>query len=159
MDGQDFDAIYAIFTDANVLRAFSLESFSKEQMNAWIDRNLGHQRTYGYGLFSVVLKATGELIGDCGLEHSDFRGTPCVELGYDFLSRHWNRGFATEAAQRIRDYSTEELGIKREAICSFIRQTNAASQRVSDKIGMHRILEFEKYGVPYFLYGFGDALP
>lgn len=157
MDALDFDAMYAMFTDPNVLRAFSLGSFSKDQMNAWIERNLEHQRTYGYGLFSVVLKTTGDVIGDCGLENSDFRGTPCVELGYDFLSRHWNQGYATEAAERIRDYSMEDLGIQREALCSFIRKTNAASQRVSNKIGMHRILEYEKYGATYFLYGFGEA--
>jgi RimJ/RimL family protein N-acetyltransferase len=157
MDEGDFDDFYAVFTDPNVLRAFSLNSFTREQMKAWIGRNLDHQRRYGYGLFSVILKSTGKLIGNCGLEHSDFHDKPCVELGYDFLSNHWNHGYATEAALRIRDYAVEELGLKREAICSFIRQTNVASQRVSEKIGMHRILEFEKYGAPYFLYGFGDA--
>ena len=98
MDQSDFDAIYAIFCDPKVLTAFSQDSFSREQMQGWIDRNLDHQRRYGYGLFAVILKTTGELIGNCGLEHSDYRDTPCVELGYDFLSRHWNQGYATEAA-------------------------------------------------------------
>ncbi len=154
----DLADLHRIFTDANVMKAFGLESFSLEQMKEWLNRNLAHQRQYGYGLFSVVLKATGELIGDCGLEHGQFHGLPCVEIGYDFLSTHWNRGYATEAARRVRDYATEELLLGRDQLCSYIRQSNLASQRVSEKIGMHRISEFQRYGAAYYLYGYDDRL-
>jgi RimJ/RimL family protein N-acetyltransferase len=91
MKENDIDDMLRIFTDKKVLKSFDLQSFSREQMQMWVDRNLDHQRRYGYGLFSVILKSNKELIGDCGLEHTDFEGKPCVEIGYDFLSKYWNQ--------------------------------------------------------------------
>ena len=64
----DIDALHLIFTDPNVMAAFDGELLNREQMERWLQRNLHHQDEFGYGLFSVLLKGTGELIGDCGLE-------------------------------------------------------------------------------------------
>lgn len=154
MNENDIDDMLRIFTDKNVLKSFDLQSFSREQMEKWVDRNLDHQRRYGYGLFSVILKSNQELIGDCGLEHTEFEGKPCVEIGYDFLSKYWNQGYATEAAKAIRDYAIKELNIDSRSICSFIRKNNKASQRVSEKIGMQRIREYKAYDVGRYLYAF-----
>ena len=60
---------------------------------------------FGYGLFSVILKIDGELIGDCGLEQMDVEGIQAAELGYDFRSDYWNKGFATEAAIAVNNES------------------------------------------------------
>jgi ribosomal-protein-alanine N-acetyltransferase len=119
---------------------------------------LQHQEKHGYGLFAVILRSTRELIGDCGLENSDFTGRPCLEIGYDFLSAYWNQGYATEAALRVRDFAMDNLGIAQGSLCSFIRQSNVGSQHVSEKIGMHRLLMYEKWNTQYYLYGFGDEL-
>ena len=154
MNENDIDDMLRIFTDENVLKSFGLQSFSRKQMKEWVDRNLSHQNKYGYGLFSVILKSNQELIGDCGLEHTEFEGKPCVEIGYDFLSEYWNQGYATEAAKAVRDYAIKELNIDSKSICSFIRKNNKASQRVSEKIGMQRIKEYEAYDVDRYLYAF-----
>ncbi len=154
MKQDDIEAITRIFTDKNVLRAFDLKSLSGEQIKSWLERNLEHQEKYGYGLFSVVLKSNNEVIGDCGLEHTDFRGTPCVEIGYDFLSKYWNKGYATEAALAVKDYAINLQEIDLGSLCSFIRKNNLASMRVSKKIGMHKILEYSKNGINYYLYGY-----
>jgi len=154
MNESDLDGMLRIFTDENVLKSFGLESFSREQMKRWVGRNLSHQNKYGYGLFSVILKPNQELIGDCGLEHTDFEGKPCVEIGYDFLSKYWNQGYATEAAKAVRDYAINELNIDSKSLCSFIRENNKASQRVSEKIGMQRIREFKGDDVDRYLYAF-----
>ena len=119
-----------------------------------MDRNLDHQSKHGYGLFSVILKSNQELIGDCGLEHTEFEGKPCVEIGYDFLSKYWNQGYATEAAKAVKDHAVEKLGIDSKIICSFIRKNNKASQRVSEKIGMKRIREYGAYDIDRYLYAF-----
>lgn len=158
MNEDDFDGMFRIFSDKNVQNAFNINSFSQEQMKRWVYRNLNHQKEYGYGLFSVILKSNDELIGDCGLEHTDFDGKPCVEIGYDFLSEYWNQGYATEAAKAVRDYSIDELGINRDALCSFIRVKNPASQRVSEKIGMLKVKEYTKYGIDYSLYAFSTEI-
>ena len=154
MNENDIDTMLKIFTDKNVMKAFNLKSFSRKQMKKWIDRNLKHQNKYGYGLFSVILKSNQELIGDCGLEHTKFEDKLCVEIGYDFLSKYWNQGYATEAALAVKDYALEKLKINSNSICSFIRKNNKASQRVSDKIGMQKIKEYQLDNIDYFLYAF-----
>jgi len=150
----DIDDMLKIFTDENVMKSFGLQSFSQEQMKKWVDRNLDHQNKYEYGLFSVILKSNQELIGDCGLEHTEFEEKPCVEIGYDFLSKYWNQGYATEAAKAVKDYAIGKLNIDTKVICSFIRKNNKASQRVSEKIGMQKAKEYEAHDIDYYLYAF-----
>ena len=154
MNEDDLDDMLKIFTDENVMKSFNLKSFSRVQMKKWVDRNLDHQKKYGYGLFSVILKSNQELIGDCGLEHTEFKEKPCVEIGYDFLSEYWNQGYATEAAKAVKEYATEKINIDRKLLCSFIRKNNAPSQRVSEKIGMQKVKEYKANNVDYYLYAF-----
>ncbi len=158
MNENDIDDLFKIFTDENVMIAFNLKSFSREQMKKWVDRNLNHQNRYGYGLFSVILKSNQELIGDCGLEHTNFEEKACVEIGYDFLSKYWNQGYATESANAVKDYAIKGLKIDSNAICSFIRKNNKASQRVSEKIGMQKVKEYKVNNIDYFLYAFSMEL-
>ena len=154
MADTDFGDVFRIFTDEEVMQSFGGSPFSQQQMWHWMNENLGHQREYGYGLFSVILKANGQLIGDCGLEHTVFNDKPCVEIGYDLLSDYWNQGYATEAATAVKNYATNSVRIDRGTICSLIRRHNKASVRVSEKIGMERLQEFERSGTEYYLYGF-----
>lgn len=154
MDENDFVDLLEIFTDPNVIKSFDMPPFNTTQMKAWMDRNLDHQKKYGYGLFAVILQSNHELIGDCGLEHTTFQSKPCVEIGYDFLSYYWNQGYATEAAKAVKKYAVEKLNINIASLCSFIRKNNIASQRVSEKIGMHRIKDYTVNDIDYYLYAF-----
>ena len=142
----DFDALLLIFTDIKVMDAFNHPPFTHEQMQRWLQRNLDHQNEYGYGLFSVILKENGELIGDCGLEQMDDMNA--AELGYDFRSTFWNQGYATEAAFAVRDYAFEVLNLPQ--LISLIRVGNLASKRVAEKVGMMLVEEFTRYGIPYW---------
>lgn len=150
MRAADIDDLLLIFSDRKVMAAFDSPPFDRQQMEHWLQRNLDHQEQYGYGLYSVIFKANGSLIGDCGLEVMEVDGTQVAELGYDFRSDYWNRGLATEAAIAVRDYAFDVLGLPR--LISLIRVGNGASQRVAEKIGMKRISEFERYGNRYWKY-------
>ena len=127
----DLDALLLIFTDVKVMVAFNHPPFTREQMQGWLQRNLNHQNEFGYGLFSIILKETGELIGDCGLEQMEDQGA--AELGYDFRRDFWNQGYATEAAVAVRDYAFDVLELPR--LISLIRVGNLASKRVAEKVG------------------------
>jgi ribosomal-protein-alanine N-acetyltransferase len=146
MRESDFDALLLIFTDPNVMAAFNHPLFTNEQMQRWLQRNLDHQNAFGYGLFSVVLKESGELIGDCGLEQMDDMNA--AELGYDFRSEFWNQGFATEAACAVRDFALDILRLPQ--LISLIRVGNLASKRVAEKVGMTLADEFTRYGIQYW---------
>ena len=150
----DFDALHLIFTDPKVMASFGVDLFTREQMQRWLQRNLDHQKEFGCGLFSVLLKETGELIGDCGLEQMDVNGVQVAELGYDFRSQFWNLGYATEAAAAVRDYAFDVL--KLPVLISLIRVGNLASKRVAEKMGMTLDEGFTRYGNRYWKYSIRD---
>ena len=150
MRADDVDALLAIFADSKVMAAFDQPVFDRVQMTQWVQRNLDHQAMHGYGLFSVLLKSNGLLVGDCGLEWMELEGTRVTELGYDFRSDYWNQGFATEAARAVRDYAFQHLQLP--GLVSLIRVGNLPSRRVAEKIGMRRVNEITRYGQPYWQY-------
>jgi RimJ/RimL family protein N-acetyltransferase len=98
----------------------------------------------------VVLRETGLVIGDCGLERIELEGEAETELGYDLRSDYWNRGLATEAASAVRDFAFTALALPR--LISLIRSTNLASRRVSEKVGMRPERTLMRYGREYWLY-------
>jgi [ribosomal protein S5]-alanine N-acetyltransferase len=158
MQEDDVEALLGVFGDPKVMAAFGSEPFKREQMERWVHRNLEHQERYGYGLFSVILRDSGLLIGDCGFEWMELDGESRVELGYDVRSDHWGQGLATEAAGAVRDYAFGTLELLE--LVSVIRQRNDASRRVAEKIGMRRLDDIERYGHGYWLYAIArdDAL-
>ena len=93
---------------------------------AWID---GTSAT-----FAIVGNKTGALVGAISLiikrEHRR------AELGYWIALDCWNRGYATEASQRMIDFGFESLGLHRIEARHFLR--NPASGRVMQKIGMRQ---------------------
>ena len=150
MRAEDTDALLHIFADPQVMAAFGVEPFDRPQMERWVRRNLDHQAAHGYGLYSVIFKESGLLVGDCGLELMEVSGTPAAELGYDFRSDHWDLGLATEAATAVRDHAFGALGLPR--LVSLIRQGNDASRRVAEKVGLRRTETIQRGDHPYWVY-------
>ena len=150
MQSSDIGGLLAIFGDPGVMASFGEPLFDQQQMERWLGRNLAHQGRHGYGLFSVFEKSDGRLIGDCGLTRMSIANTTEVELGYDFRSDRWGRGFATEAALAVRDQAFFHLGLPR--LIALIRQGNSASQRVAEKIGMTLVENITRHDRPHWLY-------
>jgi RimJ/RimL family protein N-acetyltransferase len=157
MSATDINALHLIFTDPQVMASFGGQLLNREQMLRWLQRNLDHQDRYGYGLFSAILKESGELIGDCGLEQMEREGVGVAELGYDFRSEYWNQGFATEAARAVRDYAFDILQLPQ--LISLIRVGNLASKRVAEKVGMTLAEELTRYEIRYWKYSLKNNSP
>lgn len=87
------------------------------------------------GLWAVVEKATGEMVGQCGITwQSVGDGRQMPEVGYLLERAAWHKGYATEAAQACRDYAFDTLGFQE--VCSIIRDNNLPSQAVARRNGM-----------------------
>ncbi|MFC1573344.1 GNAT family N-acetyltransferase [Candidatus Eisenbacteria bacterium] len=158
MTPEDTDDLLLVFSDPEVMASFGGQLFDHAQMTRWVQCNLKHQETHGYGLFSVLLKDDAQLIGDCGLEHMDVAGSPEIELGYDLRSDYWGRGLATEAAGAVRDFAWQHLPLRR--LISLIRPANVASRRVAEKIGMAKESEIVRGESTYWIYALArDATP
>jgi RimJ/RimL family protein N-acetyltransferase len=82
----------------------------------------------------VIEKATGAVIGDCGLLEKDVDGKREIELVYVFAPDVWGRGYATEMAGAVKRYAFTELGLER--LIALIDPENASSERVAVRIGM-----------------------
>ena len=150
MQFSDLDDLLKVFGDSRVMASFDTVPFNPEQMENWVQRNIEHQKSHGYGLFSVILKSEGIIIGDCGLEHMNVGGDLATELGYDFQSDYWNQGYGTETASSVLDYAFGVLNLT--SLTSLIRVGNVASRRVSAKIGMRSITEFTTNEIQYWKY-------
>ncbi|MDX6481683.1 MAG: hypothetical protein QOG85_2193 [Gaiellaceae bacterium] len=155
MVAEDLEALEGIFGDPAVMAAFGAPPQSRERVQRWLDRNLSHQLEHGYGLFAVCLKSDGRMIGNCGLELMEIDGEQVAELGYDFRSDCWNRGYATEAAIAVRDYALGVLGLPR--LVSLVRPANEASARVAEKAGGRKTGLVEREARTYLLYVYASA--
>lgn len=138
----DYDDLCKILQDEDVMYAYE-GAFSGEEVQAWLDNQLRRYREEGVGLWAVILKETGELIGQCGLTVQDIPGRRVPEVGYLFQKAYWHQGYATEAARACKAYAFDVLGA--EEVFSIIRDTNTASQNVALRNGMTRGGTFVKH--------------
>ena len=145
----DVDAVFAVIGDPETMKYYPQE-FRREDALRWVTKTQERYRTDGFGLFAVVLKATGEVIGNCGLMRQDVEGESLVEVGYHFRRDHWGHGYATEAARACMDYAFERLNV--EKIISLILAENLPSRRVAERNGMtvERQVMFQE--LPHLMY-------
>lgn len=143
-----------ILQDKEVMYAYN-GPFSDEEVNGWLERQTGRYREWGYGLWAVVLKQTGEMIGQCGVTRQLWNGEEMLEVGYLFRHSHWHQGYATEAARACMEYAFNVLGASE--VCSIIRDNNIPSQRVALRNGMRKaegvmVKHYRGAEMPHWLY-------
>lgn len=139
MTPEDFDALYAALADSDIMRHYPY-TFDEARVRGWISKNIERYDVFGFGLWAVCLKATGEMIGDCGLTMQCIDGTILPEIGYNIAKAHQHRGFAREAAIAVRDWTFTHTPFG--AVYSYMKQENAASCAVARANGMTLLREF-----------------
>jgi RimJ/RimL family protein N-acetyltransferase len=150
MNLDDLDNLFKVLSDPETMK-FYPKPCDRKLTKAWIERNMQRYTQQGIGLWGLILKETGELIGDCGLVRQKIDDVTEVEIGYHVRRDLWGRGLATEAAQACLDYGFKQLGCKK-LIC-LIRPANIASRRVAEKNGMRLIKEIQWHNQPTSVYG------
>lgn len=109
---QDLDAWAAILSDAEVMRYYS-KPFDRQKVQDWIAWNLENYRTDGFGLWAVHLRATGELLGDCGITMQQIHGQRLPEIGFHMKKSVWGQGYATEAAKACLAWGMQQTDFQR----------------------------------------------
>jgi RimJ/RimL family protein N-acetyltransferase len=104
----------------------------------------------GYTLWMWREVASGELVGQVGLQPAEVEGEPVVEVGWSIAPERWGEGLATEAARASIDWGFERIGL--DEIVSFAMIENGASIRVMEKLGMDYDRDFMRAGFPHALY-------
>jgi RimJ/RimL family protein N-acetyltransferase len=140
----DLDAFHALYGDPVVMRLVgggpSRDLDHSRRRLAWM---IDHQRQHGYSLWAIAERASGRIVGDCGMVLIEGEG-PDVEVAYKLHREAWGRGYATEAAAASVEFAFREAGPTR--VLGFTYPENADSQHVLEKIGLRRIEDRQEHG-------------
>lgn len=133
----DLDAIHAMRSDLAVVRFLGGRALSREEAWHRLTRLVGQWTLRGYGMFAVVEKSSGTLVGEVGLFDGcrglspDFDNAP--EAGWIMASAAHGKGYAGEASAAAHCWFGATHGEKR-SVC-IIAPENLPSFRVAHKLG------------------------
>jgi RimJ/RimL family protein N-acetyltransferase len=146
----DTDALLAIFGDREAM-AYYPSTKDRSATEAWIAWARDSYARNGFGLWAVVLRAEGRVIGDCGPMLQPVDGVLVPEVGYHVVRSEWGRGYATEAASACRDWVFTNTAYPR--VVSIVDPENDASRPVAERVHTDvRSFTWEKSGRPMLLY-------
>lgn len=143
---EDATAFEAIYEEPSIRRYMKDFHRDAEGEAEYIREYQAQYRFYEYGVWSIVLKESGQVIGRAGFSdmqelsyvvQEELQGVmanesiPC--FGY-MIGVPWQRqGYAEEAGRAILDYAREELGFT--TVWLQVEEENEASLRLAKKLG------------------------
>jgi len=133
MNDADFGDLYAVLADSDIMKHYPY-TFDEKRVQGWIRKNIERYRVFGFGLWAVVLKDSGRMIGDCGVTMQNIHGKICPEIGYHIRADFQRQGYATEAARACRDWTFRHTTFG--VLYSYMHTDNLPSVAVAVKNGM-----------------------
>ena len=124
-------------------------TLTRAESDAHVDRSEARFEAYGYGLWALEVRQTGEFIGFTGLAPmpENVPGDPGgTEIGWRLARTAWHHGYATEAARAALEVAFTGLGLPE--VWSFTSVLNTPSRAVMRRIGMTEVARFEHPNVP-----------
>lgn len=151
----DWEALFAYQQDPLYLRFNEWASRTPEDVREFVQIFLNHQKQDPRFKFqlAILLKSTGQLIGNCGVR-KDSPEAREGDIGYELDSKYWGNGYATEAARAIMKFGFSQLGLRR--ITAWCVADNIASAHVLEKLGMRQERRLRDY--QYFKGRWWDTL-
>jgi ribosomal-protein-alanine N-acetyltransferase len=133
LHASDVEAVARIWADPDVTRYMGGPR-DFEQVRASLEQDAQADPAPQFDLWPVIEKATGDIIGHCGLLDKMVDDQMEFELVYVLAASAWGKGYATEVATALKHYAFERLGLDR--IVALIDLENEASERVAVKVNM-----------------------
>ncbi|MDH6357108.1 GNAT family N-acetyltransferase [Parabacteroides sp. PF5-9] len=133
----DLPHLLAIYTQKENMRYVSNGKYNwtLEELREKYNR-INKEYCEQIGIFVVVLKENGTLIGEGGLFNS-FDDNSILELGYIIDTVYWNQGFGSEICRGLIHYSFNRL--KTRKVVARMYADNLASVRLCEKMGMTKV--------------------
>lgn len=129
---KDVDSIFAMRSDADVMRFIREPQKHRGEAENWISLTSSRWKDEKIGFCAVIEKSSGKFVGWCGLWR--LKETDEVEVGYALIKDFRGLGYAVEASEALLIYGFEELNLKE--IVAVARPENRASWRVMERLGM-----------------------
>ena len=139
MTDDDFQALYKVLADSDIMQHYPY-TFDEVRVRNWIERNIERYRVFGFGLWTVCLKETDEMIGDCGLTMQLIKGEIKPEIGYHIRADKQRKGYAKEAAIAVRDWTFNNTPFN--IVYSYMKHTNEASAQTAMSYGCKQVDNF-----------------
>ena len=150
----DLEAAHRVYGDAEVMRHVGEGgAVGREDSATMIAAYREHQARHGFAFWAVIERASGQLIGDAGLEVT----AEGVELGYTLARAWWGQGLATEAAQRCVQAAFGPLGLTR--LVAVVDPANPASAGVLGRLGFREERVVTAHGRPHRLFALPRPAP
>lgn len=122
----------AIYGDPETMQYILSGTKTLEQTREAIAKMAQAHERDGCAMWPVVLKASSELIGSCGLMKTDEPGE--LELGFVFAAAARGHGYAIEAARGVLDFAFHRPDARR--VIALVHPCNAPSIALVNKLGM-----------------------
>ncbi|NOH60687.1 GNAT family N-acetyltransferase [Vibrio sp. RE88] len=98
-----------------------------------------------FGKLAIIERATGHLIGYCGLEKYTYQQQTMLELGYRLTPEARGNGYAIEASRAVLNIAKQQ-GIER--VLGLTEPDNVPSQKILLKLGFTPIDSDYYQGMP-----------
>jgi ribosomal-protein-alanine N-acetyltransferase len=107
---------------------------TEQQVQEKLSAEIDQERSTGVQYWALFNYSSGDFVGCGGLRPWVYTpDEPNFELGFHLVKRCWDKGFATEAALGVLNYSWEKLGLSK--VYAGHHPDNRASQRILEKLG------------------------
>lgn len=104
----DTDVLYQLYEDKSVVEFMEDLPANKDEEKEYIADYIDKVYSFfGFGMWLVQLKETGELIGRVGFQN--YEEEDLVELGFMIVPKHQHKGYAYEACEAAIAYMREEF--------------------------------------------------
>lgn len=143
---KDFEALCAILGDSQTMYAWG-QGFEAQETQEWLDEQIKSYQQNGFGIWAIVDKKSGEVIGNTGLNYKTIyagkiaqeQPQKVIEIGYLLRHDFWGKGYATECVNACLEYAFSVPGLKK--VYCFVKEDNLASIKVAQRLGMRKVDE------------------
>ncbi|MBV8990031.1 MAG: GNAT family N-acetyltransferase [Solirubrobacterales bacterium] len=123
---------------------------SPRQVADSLRAKVNHWERYGFGLWLLLDRRTGAMVGRGGLQYTYVEGINEIEVGWAIVPERWRQGLATELALACVEVAFNDLELMR--LVAFTLPHNIASRRVMEKAGFEFEREIVHAGLDHVLY-------
>jgi len=132
---EDVDSFYQIYREPSITEYMESLFPEREQEIAYIEDYITHvYEFYDFGVWTVLSKETGEVIGRAGISYRD--GCDIPELGFVIAVPWQRKGIAFEVCSAVLEYGRDVLGF--ETVQALVEEGNLVSLYLCEKLGFHQ---------------------
>lgn len=136
LNQNDFDTWLDFFKNSDSAKFLGMEKIPtpEKQCEEWFKICMNRYEKDLGGMNVLIDKTSNEFIGQCGLLVQEVDGKKELEIGYSIMPNFWNKGYASEASKKCRDFAFKNNFA--ESIISIVHVDNIRSEMVARKNGM-----------------------